>query len=68
VGAIAANGVTKGALGLTGIAFAHGPARSLGPALAGTGYLSKAWIYWLGPIAGAVIAALLWLHFLEHRT
>jgi glycerol uptake facilitator-like aquaporin len=111
VGAIAANGITNGALGLTGIALAHGlaigvmvsavgyisggpfqpvligltitaditmggpvrgaamnPARWLGPALVGTGDLSNAWIYWIGPVAGAVIAALLWRHLLEQRT
>lgn len=47
---------------------AMNPARWLGPALAGTGDLSNAWIYWIGPIAGAVVAALLWRHFLEERT
>lgn len=44
---------------------AMNPARWLGPALFATGNLPNAWIYWLGPIAGAVMAALLWRYFLE---
>jgi hypothetical protein len=37
------------------------PARSLGPALfAGSSALSAYWIYAIGPLAGALIAALLY--------
>ena len=36
------------------------PARSLAPALfAGGGYLGQVWLFWLAPIAGAVIAGVL---------
>lgn len=43
------------------------PARSFGPA-----FVSGVWegqlIYWIGPIAGAVLAALIWEHVLAKRT
>ncbi|MFO1057732.1 MAG: aquaporin Z [Dongiaceae bacterium] len=36
------------------------PARSLGPALfAGGAYISQLWLFWLAPIAGAVLAGIL---------
>ena len=36
------------------------PARSLGPALfAGGAYISQLWLFWLAPIAGAVLAGFL---------
>jgi aquaporin Z len=41
------------------------PARSTGPALfAGTAYVGQLWLFWLAPIAGAVIAGLLtrWMY------
>jgi MIP family channel proteins len=40
---------------LTGAAF--NPARSLGPALA-SGYLANQYVYWIGPLIGAVLAGL----------
>ncbi len=45
---------------------AMNPARHLGPALLGGG-LQHIWIYWVGPIAGGVIAALLYSKTLEER-
>ncbi len=37
------------------------PARSTGPALfAGGDYLPQLWLFWLAPIAGAVLGALIW--------
>ena len=44
---------------------AMNPARFLGPALAGAVGLQYTWIYWLGPAAGAIAAALLWSRLLE---
>jgi aquaporin Z len=44
------------------------PARSTGPALfAGGEYITQLWLFWLAPLAGAVIAGLLsrWLHDAE---
>jgi aquaporin Z len=41
------------------------PARSLGPALfAGGEYLSQVWLFWVAPLAGAIVAGLVsrWLH------
>ncbi len=41
------------------------PARSTGPALfAGGAYISQLWLFWLAPLAGAVLAGLLarWLY------
>ena len=46
---------------------AMNPARWLGPALFSTGNLPNFWIYWLGPILGAVAAALVWRYFLEEK-
>ena len=47
---------------LTGAAM--NPARHLGPALV-SGQLSHLWIYWVGPVAGGVLAAVLYRRFLE---
>jgi aquaporin Z len=64
------------AIGLT-LAFIHlvgipitgtsvNPARSLGPAaIAGGAALSQLWVFWLAPIIGAVIAAVIWRYGLE---
>lgn len=43
---------------------AMNPARYMGPALVG-GYLSEIWLYWVGPLAGGAIAALVYHHVLE---
>ena len=37
------------------------PARSLGPALVG-GHWADHWIYWIGPIVGAAVGALLYTY------
>ncbi|MFQ5628973.1 MAG: MIP/aquaporin family protein [bacterium] len=43
---------------------AMNPARHLGPALLGGG-LQNTWIYWVGPVIGGVLAALVYRHVLE---
>src|SRR5690606_20925880 len=59
MGILVAGPVTGGALN---------PARHLGPALvAGGDFLAQAWIYWLGPLAGGALAALVYRHVLEER-
>jgi len=45
---------------------AMNPARHLGPALLGGGGRDIA-VYWIGPVSGAVLAALLYHHLLEKR-
>lgn len=42
------------------------PARHLGPALLGGG-MENAWVWWVGPLAGASAAALLYHNLLEER-
>jgi aquaporin Z len=42
------------------------PARYLGPALLGGG-LANAWVYWVGPIAGSVLAALVYKGAIESK-
>ena len=46
---------------------AMNPARSLGPALVG-GHLENFWIYWVGPILGAVVAAIVYSSQLENAS
>ncbi len=46
---------------------AMNPARHLGPALLGGG-LQHVWLYWVGPLVGGLIAALVYHHILEHKT
>ena len=42
------------------------PARHLGPATyAGAAFMGKVWLYWLGPVAGGVVAGLLYRFVLE---
>lgn len=43
---------------------AMNPARHLGPALI-SGALGNTWLYWVGPLAGAALAALVYSAFLE---
>lgn len=45
---------------------AMNPARHLGPALMGGG-LQNIWIYWVGPILGAVVAALVYKSTIEAK-
>lgn len=45
---------------------AMNPARHLGPALMGGG-LENTWIYWVGPIIGSVLAAMLYHHILAEK-
>jgi aquaporin Z len=49
---------------LTGAAM--NPARYLGPALV-SGQLSEAWLYWVGPVAGGALAALVCHHTLKQK-
>jgi len=46
---------------------AMNPARHLGPALLGGG-LQHLWLYWVGPVVGGLIAALVYHHVLEQKT
>ncbi len=45
---------------------AMNPARHLGPALFGGG-LQNMWLYWVGPVVGATLAALVYSTFLEEK-
>ncbi len=45
---------------------AMNPARSLGPALVG-GYMANMWVYWLGPIIGAILAAMIYKGTMEAK-
>jgi aquaporin TIP len=51
--------------GISGAAM--NPARSFGPALV-QGEWTAAWVYWVGPIIGAVVAALLYTYVMLDRT
>ena len=44
---------------------AMNPARFMGPALLGGG-LHHAWLYWVGPIIGGVLGAVIYNRFLEN--
>jgi len=46
---------------------AMNPARHLGPALMGGG-MANIWLYWLGPIVGAVLASLVYSRTLEQKS
>ncbi len=46
---------------------AMNPARHLGPALLGGG-LQHLWLYWVGPVIGGLLAALVYHHVLEEKT
>lgn len=46
---------------------AMNPARHLGPALLGGG-TELIWLYWLGPVTGGILAALVYKTFLEAKT
>ncbi len=46
---------------------AMNPARHLGPALLGGG-LQHLWLYWVGPVVGGLLAALVYHHVLEQKT
>jgi aquaporin Z len=45
---------------------AMNPARHLGPALLGGG-LQHLWLYWVGPVIGGLLAALVYHHVLEEK-
>ena len=49
---------------LTGAAF--NPARAFGPALV-AGHWQDQWVYWVGPLIGGAVAALLYEHFFLER-
>jgi aquaporin Z len=44
------------------------PARSLGPALfAGGEALNQVWLFWLAPIIGGIIAAVIWKYVFQNK-
>jgi aquaporin Z len=45
---------------------AMNPARSFGPAMVG-GHIENIWIYWVGPIIGAVLAAMIYKGTMESK-
>jgi aquaporin TIP len=56
--------ITIGIFAIGGVSGAAlNPARAIGPAIV-QGDFADQWIYWVGPIAGAVLAALLYHHLL----
>jgi aquaporin TIP len=46
---------------------AMNPARHLGPALLAPGQAANIWMYWIGPLFGGGVAALVYHHVLEAR-
>jgi len=63
VGLAAAMGVTVGAA-VSGAAM--NPARFMGPAVAAGGF-ENAWLYWVGPLVGGGLAALVYTHVFEEK-
>jgi aquaporin Z len=63
IGLAVAMGVMMGA-GISGAAM--NPARFLGPAVAGGGF-DNTWLYWVGPLVGGGLAALVYKYGLEEK-
>jgi aquaporin TIP len=63
IGLAAAMGVMMGAA-VSGAAM--NPARHLGPAVAGGGF-ENTWIYWVGPLIGGGLAAVIYKYVLEEK-
>ncbi len=69
LGGIAIGGVVTADILLAGplTGASMNPARTFGPALA-SGFWQNHWVYWVGPIAGAIVAALVYEKLLtKHR-
>ncbi len=63
IGLAVAMGVLMGAA-VSGAAM--NPARHLGPAVAGGGY-ENIWLYWVGPLVGGALAAIVYKYVLEEK-
>jgi len=54
--------------GFAGLGTSVNPARSLGPAVfAGPVALSQLWVFWVAPLIGGILAALLWRFVFERK-